>query len=224
MLLWLAMSCAPVPMAPAADPALRVGDPARARVTTLSGPPALGTWARDMAVGDFNGDGALELAVSGLSGSYDGLIFVYPVSGEAFGDAQRFDPDPIGLLEHPERRDWGRDGELLAAGDFDGDGFDDLAISDDSLGGGQGWFSEDVQWQDRILVRHGSPTGIQPATESLYFDRSGVSALHTIRDPLADGRDRLLYGGYGADHDYWMALVEAHSGVWSEVHQEPDPW
>jgi hypothetical protein len=226
MLLWLAMSCAPVPMAPGADPALRVGDPARARVTTLSRPPALQTWARDMAVGDFGGDGALELVVSALDGMLDGVILVYPVSGGAFGEAQRFGPDPIGLLEHPERRGggWGGDGELLAAGDFDGDGFDDLAISDPSLGDGYSWFARDVQWVQRILVRHGSPTGIQPATESHYFDRTGVFALQTIRDPLADGRDRLLYGGYGTDPQDWMALVEAHSGVWSEVQNDPDSW
>ena len=51
MMVWFVASCALNTMPPVVDPALRVGDPARAQVTTLPAPPELPTWARDMAVG-----------------------------------------------------------------------------------------------------------------------------------------------------------------------------
>lgn len=227
MMVWFVASCALNTMPPVVDPALRVGDPARAQVTTLPAPPELPTWARDMAVGDFDGDGTLELAVSGLDGARDGMIVFYAWSGGGLVETQRLGPDPVGVAQTTGVTGWGGDGERLAVGDFDGDGFDDLALSDPLVGGGYGNYPSEVRWRQRILVRHGSPTGLQPATESLYLDRAAISGLHAVRDPMADGRDRLLFGAYGTDvHtevSNWLSLVEAHSGVWAAV-SDDDPW
>ena len=70
---------------------------------------------RTVAVGDFNGDGKLDLVVAGDSGDYPGLIVLLGKGDGTFQTAQSIDAGP--------------DLESLAVGDFNGDGHLDLVVT-----------------------------------------------------------------------------------------------
>lgn len=105
-----------------------------------------------LAVGDFNGDGYEDLAVGApgdtlargvvvvAHGSPGGLA---PFAGFAMRQGLS------GLPGTPENND--RMGEALAAGDFDGDGFDDLAIAQPGENDASGW----------ILIVYGSANSLR---------------------------------------------------------------
>lgn len=84
-----------------------------------------------LAAGDFDGDGRDDLAVGtpfeDLGGNTDvGVVYVFPGSPQptVFGLPYRLEqPMAGGRNEAGDRFGW-----VLAAGDFDGDGFDDLAV------------------------------------------------------------------------------------------------
>jgi hypothetical protein len=82
-----------------------------------------------VAMGDFNGDGRDELAVGvlekDLPGAADtGVVMVYDLTTGAF---QTFSQNSPGVADSPEVLD--HFGQVLAVGNFNGDAYDDLAIS-----------------------------------------------------------------------------------------------
>jgi hypothetical protein len=102
------------------------------RVESLEGRLMLANTA-----GDFNGDGLEDLAIGVPGETVDGVLnagIVQVIYGSASGldgsaviENQRFSQNKPGILEVAE--DFDRFGEALVAGDFNDDGYDDLAIA-----------------------------------------------------------------------------------------------
>jgi hypothetical protein len=137
--------------------------------TTISDPNASGhdRFGQSLAVGDFTGDGKADLAV-GSTGK-DVWIFKggFTKSGGAAGKA-RFDATRIDSGAYP-------DGAVrLAAGDFDGDGVDDVVV-----GSSAGNF-----------VYRGASTGPTFQTEA----GPGFAGALTVADFDRDGHDDLVVG------------------------------
>src|SRR5262245_3863116 len=127
-----------------------------------------------VAAGDFNNDGFDDLAVG---------IPYEDIGGESdAGAVAVFYGDPNGLLDNPDQF-WHQDspgmvdsaqnsdqfGQELIAGDFDGDGFVDLAIS---------VHREDIltDTEGAVQVVYGSSAGLTPAGNQLWHqDSPGVA-------------------------------------------------
>jgi hypothetical protein len=142
--------------------------PLAALLAALAAPPAsaqpvfLGTFGGALTAGDFNGDGFPDLAVGASAYTDDGVLpgAVYVLYGSDAGltadDSQLWHQDSPGIADRAEDLDGF--GSTLAAGDFDGDGFDDLAV---------GALGEDLEHPARLRtdagavhVLYGSPSGL----------------------------------------------------------------
>lgn len=144
-----------------------------------------------MEPGDYNGDGRTDLAI-GADGRAAGTTAtagaVYVLTSDATGvtpiGAQILQEGAGGLGGVPETND--NFGDSLAAADFDRDGDDDLAISNDK---------EDLDTggvdQGTVVVVQGSAGGLQPA---------GAQVLSQSTPGVADGPE---------DHDIFGSLVRA---------------
>jgi hypothetical protein len=177
-----------------------------------------------LACGDFDDDSFDDLAIGvpfeDLGGSiFAGMIVILPgFSGGLASDfAYSIDQDSSGVDGSPEETDFF--GESLATGDFDGDGFADLAIGvpgeDESVGAVQILFgsasgpngARDLFWYDENLG--GTREGADQFGETLVagdFDGDGFDDL-AIGAPLEEagssgssidsGEVKIAYGAVG---------------------------
>ncbi len=143
-------------------------DQATASVWTVDTGAVLGTstdstnFGRSLASGDLNGDTFADLAIGSdgvISGGAAGAVHVLygNVTGLADEDNQRWTQDSTGIVGLSEVGD--EFGESLAAGDFDGDGIDDLVV------GAPGENSD----RGLVHVLHGSLTGLTAAGSQMWW-------------------------------------------------------
>jgi hypothetical protein len=163
-----------------------------------------------LASGDFNGDGYDDLAVGVSDEDIVVSTSTYTDAGAInvlYGSASRltatgnrlFRQGNSGVLDLPESND--HYGRSLASGDFDGDGYDDLAIGVDEESVGT------VSDAGAVNVLYGTDRGLRTPGNQLWHqdspnildtaestDRFGYSL--TAGDFDGDGRDDLAIGVY----------------------------
>ncbi len=177
-------------------------------------PNPLEMFGRSLAAGDFNGDGIDDLAIGVTrnavvaSGQRAGAVEIrYGLpAGIELGAAHLIEQGANGLPGLGSQED--RFGEALAAGDFNGDGFDDLAVgAPGDVGDNKG----------TVTVLHGAPGGLLPYDGYwIYQSWDGIpdvmeagdefGAALTVGDWNGDGRDDLAIGVPGED-DVGAVLV-----------------
>jgi len=156
-------------------------------------------WFGDaLAVGDFDGDGFDDLAIGipgeDLGGVRNGgrvLVLFGAVGGLTQDGSQSWVQGLNGLANHYEKDDYF--GKALAAGDFDGDGYEDLAIGvpDENV---------DVFVNAGIVqVLYGSPAGLTAEHDQLWLDieiaeHDYFGFALAAGDFNGDGRDDLAVG------------------------------
>src|SRR5215217_2781277 len=188
---------------------------------------AFDAFGATLAVGDFNGDGYDDLAVGvpeedyGSSALDSGLVTVLfgSASGLTGTGAQSWSQASAHVLEVTETGD--RFGSALAAGDFNGDGFDELAV---------GVPTEDVDTAEdvgAVNVLFGSIDGLTSTGNQLWVPgRDGVPGVASAElrfgaalaagDFNGDGRSELAIGAPGQTVGFMAkagAVTVLHGGT-----------
>lgn len=149
------------------------------------------------AAGDFDGDGEDDLAIGapgkGIGMSLrSGAVFVYSGSSGGLQPMKTLDQSKLGLNE------WGdRFGETLVAADFNGDGFDDLAVAAPGEAYGPG------KPTGVVYMFMGSKIGLLPIQ---VVDQGGLG----INEPGDMFGTALSAGDY--NNDGWMDLAVGAPG------------
>lgn len=144
-----------------------------------------------LAVGDFDDDGYDDVAIGAPGEDYSntdidtGWVFVR--MGSAAG-LQLSGGTTLGFGEYPadSRGDYEEFGYALAAGDFDADGYDDLAI---------GAPMEEV-YTGKVFIRPGSGSGLRSTAEYYYVEADEPDTMERFGAALATGS---LQGDGAAD-------------------------
>lgn len=184
------------------------------------------TYGDALAWGDFNGDGYDDLAIGapGVNQAASGSVEVWFGSASGFGaDANQhmiweYFPQRVGATPY-------NFGRALAAGDVDGDGKAELAIS-------QRWSFDNgrVRNDGGVYVIPGSSTGLRVInSQLLYYQMSGPTAL-AFGDFNGDGKADLAMGypyegQYGgANVPYYYGLVLVGYGTPYGIDSNPQVW
>ena len=155
-----------------------------------------------LAAGDFDGDGLDDLAIAAVGEDVDGFAdagAVHVLFGDAVGltDAgnQVWTQNSVGLPDEVEA-DEGL-GQALAAGDFDGDGFADLAL------GVPGESIDALDDAGSVHVLFGAAAGVEAAgNQYLHQDAAGVGDAAETGDSFG-----FFLAAGDFDGDGWAALA-----------------
>jgi FG-GAP-like repeat len=128
---------------------------------------AAGRYAESVAVGDFNGDGKLDLAVA--NNEFNGYVSILLGNGD-------------GTFQAPAHYAAGSNANSVAMGDFNGDGKADLAVTDGSTNSGS----------VEILLGNGDGTFQAPAT----YTAGNYPISVAVGDFDGDGRPDLAMANY----------------------------
>jgi hypothetical protein len=152
-------------------------------------------WFTAVAVGDFNGDGFADLALGAPDYSHNddeteqGAVFIYYGSAHGLRSTAAVFTGP---------NDFDNDNELgssVAAGDVNGDGYDDLAVGNPGPAGGG-----DSQGSVRLYYGSASgltATGAQGIASLRPVDEGEFGSAVTLADVNGDGHDDLVVGEPG---------------------------
>ncbi|MCB0029034.1 MAG: FG-GAP repeat protein [Anaerolineales bacterium] len=165
-------------------------------------PQSNGHFAETVAIGDFaiGGRGNPDLVVGaptqGAAGALlSGLVFVYSNTADSFSTPQVLSQEPAST-----NSPWDRFGHAIATGDFNGDGYDDLAVS----APGDGEFGSGFN-AGSVFIFAGTTTGF--ADPFVVIPRLGSDAGDEFGYALAvgdfnnDDIDDLVVGSPGAEID-----------------------
>ena len=150
--------------------------------TTLDGPSPSSYFGLAIeAAGDINGDGYSDVAIGAPSWSSKlGQASVY------YGSATGLSSGSVSTITGTSAKSLGT---ALAAGDFDDDGYSDLAIGSSQVAGGEVWIYE------------GGASGLSSTASTTLSDSTSSyfgSVLAAMPDADADGYADLAVGAYGA--------------------------